>query len=57
VPPGHADVPGQHDLAQALDKLAAKLKINPSNAEGWLLYARTAGSLRCWGEATRIVMP
>jgi cytochrome c-type biogenesis protein CcmH len=34
-----------------LDKLAAKLKINPSNAEGWLLYARTAGSLRRWGEA------
>jgi cytochrome c-type biogenesis protein CcmH len=51
VPPGHTDIPGQHDLTQALDKLAAKLKTDPSNADGWVLYARTAGSLRRWGEA------
>jgi cytochrome c-type biogenesis protein CcmH len=51
APPGHTDIPGQHDLAQALGKLAAKLKADPSNADGWLLYARTAGSLRRWDEA------
>jgi len=28
-----------------------KLKADPSNVGGWLLYARTAGSLRRWDEA------
>ena len=51
APAGHSDVGEQHDLAQALDKLAAELKANPSNAEGWLLYARTAGSLARWDAA------
>jgi cytochrome c-type biogenesis protein CcmH len=34
-----------------LDSLAQKLKAEPSNADGWLLYARTAGSLRRWDDA------
>jgi cytochrome c-type biogenesis protein CcmH len=51
TPPGHADVPGQHDVNQALAKLAAKLKDDPSNVDGWVLYARTAGSLQRWGVA------
>jgi cytochrome c-type biogenesis protein CcmH len=38
-------------LAQALSKLAAKLKADPSNADDWILYARTAGSLRRWDDA------
>jgi cytochrome c-type biogenesis protein CcmH len=46
-----AEPPGHGDLAQALGNLAAKLKANPSDADGWLLYARTAGSLRRWDEA------
>jgi cytochrome c-type biogenesis protein CcmH len=49
-PPGHAD-PGQHDLTQALDKLAAKLKTDPDNTDGLLLFARTAGSIRRWDDA------
>jgi cytochrome c-type biogenesis protein CcmH len=49
--PGRADAGGQHDLGQALGKLAAKLKADPSNADGWLLFARTAGSMRHWDEA------
>jgi cytochrome c-type biogenesis protein CcmH len=50
APSGLTD-PGQHDLAQALDKLAAKLKTDPDNADGWLLFARTAGSIRRWDDA------
>jgi cytochrome c-type biogenesis protein CcmH len=50
-PPGHPDILDRHDLAQALGKLAAKLKADPSNADGWILYARTAGSLRRWDDA------
>lgn len=42
---------GHNDLSQALAKLAAKLKANPSDAEGWLLFARTAASIRHWDEA------
>jgi cytochrome c-type biogenesis protein CcmH len=50
-PPGHPDILDRHDLAQALAKLAAKLQADPSNADGWVLYARTAGSLRRWDDA------
>lgn len=42
---------GHNDLARALGKLGDKLKANPSDADGWLLYARTAGSTRHWDEA------
>jgi cytochrome c-type biogenesis protein CcmH len=48
VPPEPAS---HHDFAQAVGKLAEKLKADPSNADGWLLYARTAGSMRHWDEA------
>jgi cytochrome c-type biogenesis protein CcmH len=49
---GDAAAAGGHgDLAQAAVRLAAKLKADPSNADGWLLYARTAGSLRHWDAA------
>jgi cytochrome c-type biogenesis protein CcmH len=51
TPSGHAVDSGQHDLAQALDKLAVKLQADPSNVDGWLLYARTAGSIRRWDDA------
>ena len=34
---------GASSLQQAADKLAAKLKQNPSDASGWLLYGRTPG--------------
>ena len=49
---GDPAVPGGHnDLSQALGKLAAKLRADPSNADGWQLYARTAGSMSHWEEA------
>ena len=37
-----ATAPGEHgqDLGQAIDKLAAKLKQNPGDAEGWALLGR-----------------
>jgi cytochrome c-type biogenesis protein CcmH len=55
LPPGHTNPgqtdAGQHDLGQALDKLAAKLKTDPDNTDRWLLFARTAGSIRRWDDA------
>ena len=42
---------GHNDLPLALDKLTQKLKADPSNTDGWVLYARTAGSLRRWDQA------
>ncbi len=39
------------DLAQAAVRLAEKLKTDPANVDGWLLYARTSGSLRHWDQA------
>lgn len=49
--PAPADAGGHTDLAAALDQLSAKLKADPSDVEGWLLYARTAGNLRRWDRA------
>ncbi len=46
-----ADLAGHNDLSQALEKLAAKLKASPNDADGWLLYARTAGSMGRWDDA------
>jgi cytochrome c-type biogenesis protein CcmH len=51
APSASAGPGGHDDLAAALGQLADKLKADPSNAEGWLLYARTAGSLRRWDQA------
>jgi cytochrome c-type biogenesis protein CcmH len=49
--PAATEPPGHNDLSGALGKLAAKLKANPSDADGWELYARTAGSMRNWNAA------
>jgi cytochrome c-type biogenesis protein CcmH len=38
-------------LQQAADALAAKLKQNPSDAAGWLLYGRSLAMLREWDQA------
>src|SRR4051794_14107040 len=36
------------DLARTAARLAHKLQADPTNAEYWVLYARTSGSLRRW---------
>jgi cytochrome c-type biogenesis protein CcmH len=42
----------QHlDMVKAVDELGRKLKADPSNLDGWLLYARASGSLRRWDQA------
>lgn len=42
MPPGHPDQKVMNmDLSQLGDQLAAKLKANPDNPEGWALLART----------------
>ncbi len=42
---------GESSLQQAADTLAAKLKQNPSDASGWLLYGRSLATLRQWDKA------
>jgi cytochrome c-type biogenesis protein CcmH len=42
---------GPSSLQQATDTLAAKLKQNPSDASGWLLYGRSLGMLGQWDQA------
>ena len=39
------------DARQAADRLREKLAADPSNADGWLLYARTLGSTGQWDQA------
>lgn len=39
------------DLRVAAEKLAEKLRAEPNNAEGWLLYARTESMLGDWEKA------
>jgi cytochrome c-type biogenesis protein CcmH len=46
-----ADDHSQDSLRQAVDTLAAKLKDNPSDAAGWVLYGRSLAMLREWDEA------
>jgi len=36
------------DMAEAAKTLAAKLKANPNNPQGWLMYARTEAMLGNW---------
>jgi cytochrome c-type biogenesis protein CcmH len=43
--------PGPSSLQQAADTLAAKLKQDPSDASGWLLYGRTLAMLNQWDGA------
>ena len=42
---------GQSSLRQATAALAAKLKQNPQNAQGWLLYGRSLAMLNQWDQA------
>jgi cytochrome c-type biogenesis protein CcmH len=42
---------GHRDLRQAASQLEAKLRADPSNRDGWLLYARTLAMLGQWDKA------
>jgi cytochrome c-type biogenesis protein CcmH len=46
-----APVLERSDLVRTAARLAEKLQADPSNAERWVLYARTSGSLRRWNVA------
>lgn len=46
-----AENSGQSSLRQAVAELAAKLKKNPSDAQGWLLYGRSLAMLNQWDQA------
>ncbi len=46
-----ADSHGEAALRQAADTLAAKLKQNPSDAPGWLLYGRSLAMMSQWDKA------
>jgi cytochrome c-type biogenesis protein CcmH len=46
-----ADASSPSSLQQAADTLAVKLRQNPSDAAGWLLYGRTLVMLSQWDEA------
>jgi len=49
--PQLADNSGHLDLLQAAAKLEEKLRGDPNNVEGWLLYARTVSMLSQWEKA------
>jgi cytochrome c-type biogenesis protein CcmH len=42
---------GRSTLQQAADSLASRLKQNPTDPQGWLLYARTVAMLSEWDQA------
>jgi cytochrome c-type biogenesis protein CcmH len=46
-----ATSPHGDDMAGAAATLAAKLKANPSDAQGWLLYARSEAELGNWDKS------
>ena len=48
IPNATAANGGQHDTQKAAAALAEKLKNDPSDREGWLLYARTNAALGDW---------
>lgn len=39
---------GRHDVEKATAELAAKLQTDPTNKDGWLLYARATAALGDW---------
>ena len=52
APGAPAPTPAPHiDMKAAADKLEAKLRADPTNAEGWVLYARTESTLGDWSRA------
>lgn len=51
-PPATGATPAPHsDVKQAAERLEQKLRAEPSNAEGWVLYARTESMLGDWHKA------
>ena len=52
-PAQSADTDARERLSveQSAEQLAAKLKANPSDAQGWLLYGRTTAALSQWAKA------
>jgi cytochrome c-type biogenesis protein CcmH len=51
-PPAAGATPAPHsDVKEAAEKLEQKLRAEPSNAEGWVLYARTESMLGDWHKA------
>ena len=46
--PHTGQAPPHVDMADAAKTLAAKLKADPNNAQGWLMYARTEAELGNW---------
>ena len=48
IPNATASNDGKHDVQKAAAALAEKLKTDPSNKAGWLLYARTTAALGDW---------
>lgn len=51
VLPGAEAQAGQHNVHEAAAALAARLKTDPNNREGWLLYARTMATLNDWAQS------
>lgn len=52
MPAGHPDQKVMNmDLGQLADRLAAKLKANPDNADGWALLARTYVQVKRYKES------
>ncbi len=51
VLPGTEAQAGQHNVHEAATALAARLQTNPSDREGWLLYARTMATLNDWAKS------
>ncbi|WP_428484851.1 c-type cytochrome biogenesis protein CcmI [Rhodopila sp.] len=46
-----ADAKDRLSMQQAADRLAAKLQANPSDPQGWLLFARAESMLNRWDQA------
>lgn len=53
TPAGHSSSKTAATMEQMVDKLAAKLKENPDNAEGWFMLARSYMSMNRYPEAVK----